>query len=236
MTTALTFTPAQGLEEMAQRFFNELFDFNTSLFVATSNAGCEESAKCGCTLEMSMLNVKAGDTILIDMDGTLIDTDACNTKAYKAAIEVVLGGDYAELLDIARIERRVLRERLSWISEEQLANIIALKERFYTQFIDEISVIPSTMEILSHFAETHKVVLVTNARRGRTMQTLCHLGLGNMFDGIITKDDCNGENKFNVALTQFHLDPQNVWVFENEETQVKTAVAAGININHIILR
>ena len=74
MTTALTFTPAQGFEEMSHRFFNELFDFNTSLFVAHSNAGCEESAKCGCTLEMSVLNVKAGDTILIDMDGTLTDS------------------------------------------------------------------------------------------------------------------------------------------------------------------
>lgn len=236
MTTTITFTPAQGYEEMSHRFFNELFDFNTSLFVATSTEWAKASTMCGCILEMSGLNIKEGDTILIDMDGTLINTDVCNTKAYKAAIEVVLGGDYAELLDIARIERRVLRERLSWISEEQLANIIALKERFYTQFIDEIRIIPSTMEILNRLSRTHKVFLVTNARRGRTMQTLCHLGLGNMFDGIITKDDCNGESKFNVALTRFNLNPQDVWVFENEEVQVMAAVTAGININHIILK
>ena len=181
-------------------------------------------------------NIKTDDIVFFDMDGTLIDTDACNTKAYKAAIEVVLGGDFADLLDIARIERKVLRERLSWISEEQLADIIALKEKFYTQFIDEIRIIPSTMEILNRFGETHKVVLVTNARRGRTMQTLRHLHLENSFDAIVTKDDCNGTDKFTTAISILGLNPNKVWVFENEEVQAMTAVSAGININHIILR
>lgn len=181
-------------------------------------------------------NIKTDDIVFFDMDGTLIDTDACNTKAYKMAIASVLGESFAQLFDISRIERKVLRERLSWISEKQLADIIALKEKFYTQFIDEIRIIPSTMEILNRFGETHKVVLVTNARRGRTMQTLRHLHLENSFDAIVTKDDCNGTDKFTTAISILGLNPNKVWVFENEEVQAMTAVSAGININHIILR
>ena len=181
-------------------------------------------------------NIKTDDIVFFDMDGTLIDTDACNTKAYKMAIASVLGESFAQLFDISRIERKVLRERLSWIPEKQLADIIALKEKFYTQFIDEIRIIPSTMEILNRFGETHKVVLVTNARRGRTMQTLCHLHLENTFDEIVTKDECNGTDKFTTAISILGLNPNKVWVFENEEVQAMAAVAAGININHIILR
>ena len=181
-------------------------------------------------------NIKTDDIVFFDMDGTLIDTDACNTKAYKMAIASVLGESFAQLFDISRIERKVLRERLSWISEKQLADIIALKEKFYTQFIDEIRIIPSTMEILNRFGETHKVVLVTNARRGRTMQTLRHLHLENSFDAIVTKDDCNGTDEFTTAISILGLNPNKVWVFENEEVQAMTAVSAGININHIILR
>lgn len=234
MATTITYPQASLVEVALSNLCRELFDFNTALVTSSLKEDV-------CTRDMHRLNsldwqVSAGDVLLFDMDGTLIDTDACNTKAYKAAIEVVLGGDYAELLDISRIERRVLRERLSWISEKQLADIIALKEKFYTQFIDDIRIIPSTMEILNRFGETHKVVLVTNARRGRTMQTLRHLHLENSFDAIVTKDDCNGCDKFTAAISRLNLKAQDVWVFENEEVQAMAAVAAGININHIILR
>ncbi len=234
MATTITYPQASLVEVALSNLCRELFDFNTALVTSTLKENV-------CTRVMHRLKsldwqVSAGDVLLFDMDGTLIDTDACNTKAYKVAIEVVLGGDYAELLDISRIERRVLRERLSWISEKQLTDIIALKEKFYTQFIDEISIISSTMEILNRFAETHKVVLVTNARRGRTMQTLRHLHLENSFDVIVTKDECNGRDKFTTAISILGLNPNKVWVFENEEVQAMAAVAAGININHIILR
>ncbi|MBR4053102.1 MAG: HAD family hydrolase [Alistipes sp.] len=235
MTNTLVHTAAQCFETMAQKFFNELFDFNTSLFAATSTAGNEECVASIFLSEESALNIKAGDTLLFDMDGTLIDTDACNTKAYKMAIASVLGENLAQLLDVARIERKVLRDRLTWISEEQFARIVALKEQFYACFIDEISVIPSTLAILNRLAETHQVVLVTNACRSRTIQTLRHLGLENKFDDIITKDDCHGINKFETALTQFNLNPNSVWVFENEEVQARCAVAVGIDVKHIIL-
>ena len=234
MATTITY-PQESLVEVAlSNLCRELFDFNSALVTSSLKEDV-------CTRDMHRLDslnwqVSAGDVLLFDMDGTLIDTDVCNTNAYKMAIASVLGEDFAQLFNIARIERRVLRERLSWISEKQLADIIAQKEKFYTQFIDEIRIIPSTMEILNRFGETHKVVLVTNARRGRTMQTLRHLHLENTFDAIVTKDDCNGTDKCTTAISILGLNPNKVWVFENEVVQAMTAVSAGININHIILR
>lgn len=236
MGHTLTHPQPRSIEATYYYLCRELFDFNTSLLSSLKERVYDFVVVHRFQTDLLSANIGVDDVLLFDMDGTLIDTDACNTKAYKMAIASVLGESFAQLFDISRIERKVLRERLSWISEKQLADIIALKEKFYTQFIDEIRIIPSTMEILNRFGETHKVVLVTNARRGRTMQTLRHLHLENSFDAIVTKDDCNGTDKFTTAISILGLNPNKVWVFENEEVQAMTAVSAGININHIILR
>lgn len=180
--------------------------------------------------------IQEGDTLLFDMDGTLIDTDRCNTEAYKNAVARVLGKNCVSSLTIERIDRDVLRRELPDVAEEQLQEIIALKEEYYTTCLENTRVISSTMSILNHFRLSHKVILVTNARMRRTMQTLCYLHLEQYFDAIITKDDDVYGNKYLTAMRMCGLDPQCVWVFENELQQVNAAVAAGIDVNHIFLR
>ena len=214
----------------------ELFDFNTSLLSSFEERVCDIIEMRGFQTDVLLANVGADDVLLCDMDGTLIDTDSCNTTSYKAAMEVVLGSSYAELFDEERIERTALYSKLSWISEEQLTQIVALKEKFYAKYIDEVEIIPSTMEILKMFINANKTVLVSNARRSRVMQTLQHLHIEGLFDAIVTKDDCNGSDKFSATISKFHLNPEKVWVFENEEAQAMDAVKAGINVKHIILR
>lgn len=180
--------------------------------------------------------IQGGDVLLFDMDGTLIDTDRSNTEAYKKAVARVIGEHCVSLLTSERIDRDVLRRELPDITEVQLKQIIALKEEYYTTCLENARVISSTMSILDHFRLSHKVILVTNARMRRTMQTLCYLHLEQYFDAIITKDDDVYGNKYLTAMRMCGLDPQCVWVFENELQQVNAAVAAGIDANHIFLR
>lgn len=184
----------------------------------------------------SILDIQPEDTLMFDMDGTLIESDSCNTKAYKKAVANVLGEFFVERLDVVRIDRKVLREKLPWISGEQFEHIVTLKEQYYMELITEVTIVPAIMAILERFLKTNKIILITNAHCQRTMQTLCHLDLTDKFDGIITNDISNGKDKFTRALKYFNLNPQKVWVFENDEVQANIAVAAGIDINHIILK
>lgn len=216
--------------------WQELFDFNMSLFTASTSRAEDFHVQGYRTLSQQVLpEIGKNDVLIFDMDGTIVNTDACNTKAYKEAIDIVLGLGVSQMFDIPRIERALIQEKLSWVSEIQLNKIIHLKEMFYTQHIDEVATIPSTMEVLERFSSTNMIVLATNARRQRVMQTIQHLNLGKVFDAIITKDDCTMSDKFITALSRLNLDPKKVWVFENEKREADKAVAAGININHVIL-
>ena len=80
MATTITY-PQESLVEVAlSNLCRELFDFNSALVTSSLKEDV-------CTRDMHRLDslnwqVSAGDVLLFDMDGTLIDTDVCNTNAY----------------------------------------------------------------------------------------------------------------------------------------------------------
>ncbi len=187
------------------------------------------------TIEWLKQHIKKGDALLFDMDGTLVDTDRCNTRAYKVAISEIVGEKYANELDVVRINRTTLREKLSWLSNDELSRIVELKEDLYIQFIEDVTIVPYSLSILKSFSTANTIVLTTNARQNRVLQTIGHLCLKDYFDDIITRDDCNKKNKFSTAIDKHHFNPDKVWVFENEKVQVEMAVEVGIKHKQIIL-
>ena len=187
-------------------------------------------------LEVLRILIPQTDVIFFDMDNTLVNTDNVNNLSYKSAIHQVLGQTYDNLFDeFARINRIDVKDKLYWISDEQFNEIISIKSTLYRKHIAQTLLIPKVVNFLKSVSSSNKCILVSNACSDRVNQTLDFYNLKEYFYAIITKDDCiDWCNKFKTAIDLFSLDPTNIWVIEDEWTNINEALK--LNIKHLILK
>ena len=76
-----------------------------------------------------------------------------------------------------------------------------------------------------------KVVLLTDSSERRAMETLNYHCLAGCFDEIV----CNGGkgDKYANYFRELDSDPAACVVWENEEGQIKSAIAAGVKMENI---
>ena len=170
------------------------------------------------------------------MDGTLINTDNANNIAYKLAIREVLGEVPDDLFNnVYRIRQVDVRNIIKNISEEQFSQIVTYKKEYYKKNISATYLIDNVVDLLKLHHKTHKCILVSDACSDRVIQTLEYFNLKNIFYAIITKENCiDNENKFTSAIRKFKLNPDEIWVFENEQENIEKALE--LNVKHLILK
>ncbi len=85
--------------------------------------------------------------------------------------------------------------------------------------------------VLVHRSAFDKVVLLTDSSEQRAQETLARFDLARHFDEIV----CNGGrgDKFANYFGAFDSDPAACAVWENEEGQIKSAIAAGVKMKNI---
>lgn len=189
-------------------------------------------------LHLSLINanISPKDVLLFDMDGTLIHTDNANNIAYKLAIRDVLGEVPDDLFNnVYRIRQVDVKNAIKNISEEQFNQIVTYKKEYYIKNISATYLIDNVVDLLKLHNKTHKCILVSDACCDRVMQTLEYFNLKNKFYAIITKEDCSDdEDKFTSAIRKFKLNPDELWVFEDEQENIDKALK--LNIKHLILK
>lgn len=170
------------------------------------------------------------------MDGTLIHTDNANNIAYKLAIRDVLGEIPDDLFNNNyRIRQVDVRNAIKNISEEQFNQIVTYKNEYYKKNLSATYLIDNVVDLLKLHHKTHKCILVSDACCDRVMQTLEYFNLKNKFYAIITKEDCiDNKNKFTSAISKFKLNPDELWVFEDEQENIDKALK--LNVKHLILK
>lgn len=187
-------------------------------------------------LSLINVNISPNDVLLFDMDGTLIHTDNANNIAYKSAIRDVLGEIPDDLFNnIYRIRQVDVRNAIKNISEEQFNQIVTCKNEYYKKNLSATYLIDNVVDLLKLHHKTHKCILVSDACCDRVMQTLEYFNLKNKFYAIITKEDCiDHKNKFTSAISKFKLNPDELWVFEDEQENIDKALK--LNVKHLILK
>lgn len=180
------------------------------------------------------MKITANKILFFDLDGTLVDTNLANFLSYKKAILSVTKSDHNLTYNPdKRFNRSILKFDVPNLTETEYERIIREKEEYYNDFLHETKLNTATVDILIKYSKTNKTVLVTNCRKDRAVATLKHFELLNKFSEIFCREFSDNDkkiNKFQNAIIKLGIPPNQVIVFENEDTEIADALKAEISI------
>ena len=166
------------------------------------------------------------------MDNTLIKTNKANNLAYSKAISSVLGVKYS-IDSSKRFTRNKLKALFQDLTQTQLSEIVARKERYFESYFKETELNQNLFRLLKclHHEGCH-TMLLTNCHSGRAIKLCNYYNLTKYFVQRFFQEDCL-ENKYTL-LSSLGYDLQNVVLYENEEESSLEAVTNGIIFEKII--
>lgn len=185
-------------------------------------------------LELPEGNFKA---YLFDCDGTIVDSMPLHYVAWKRALDehgcpfpeerfYAWGG-----MPIRAIISALNEEHGLEMPVEETANI---KEQYYTDMLADLKAIP---EVLAHIEDQHGRIpfaVVSGSTRDSVENSLGVLGLLDRFDTFVCAGDyAKGKpdpEPFLTAAQRLGVKPEECLVFEDAETGVASAKAAGMAV------
>ena len=169
---------------------------------------------------------------IFDLDGTLAKTDAANSAAYRVAMESVGIRNVSGL--VGRTTADVVRAAIGDVAPVAINDIVKAKVEAYCRELWRASLGPASDAfrcVIVNRSMIDKVVLLSDGNERRVMETLGHFGWRDIFDEIV----CNGGkgDKYTSYFRNSDSDPAACVVWENEEGQIKSAIAAGVKVENI---
>ena len=180
----------------------------------------------------SLLYYSKEIVLLIDLDGTLVDTNYANFLAYNYALKQVLGSQLS-FDKSRRFTREVLKETYPTIPSIDLEKIIKIKNEKYSDHLDKTRVNSALVMLLQKYHKTNNTVLVTKSHKRRAEETLSYHNLMGYFSNKIF---AQANNKYEEAINTLSLSISLVAIFEDDDLEIGNAVKIGIpkqNINKI---
>lgn len=175
------------------------------------------------------LKAKHADILIVDLDGTLVESDHANFLAYQAAILHVTGETAFQVRPSERVTRQSLSQVLADSSGPLLEEIIARKEQIFPQYLEHTRLNRPLHQLL--LSNSNKpLILLSNACQKRADQVLQHHNLSRLFCEFHFLGD--SDNKFVTLLDRFKN--KNLLIFENDDEQIEKALGAGARVQDII--
>lgn len=173
--------------------------------------------------------------IIVDFDGTLVDTKDVNYHAYKDALAkygYAIEYDYfckycngRHYLDF--IPQIVHDNRL-------YTDIHKTKQERYSSYLSYARCNHFLVDLLKAMRATHKTALVTTASRQNCIEMMQQCGLNDLFDLVLTKEDVEhakpNPEGFLKAMSFFSATPENTVIFEDSSVGLEAANATGATV------
>lgn len=187
---------------------------------------------------MNMFNFtyKEIDFIFVDLDNTLVFTNEANNYAYRKAIEYFENFTGKKIfsftiLSLERITKDILFDKLvssNIISSNDLLLISTKKEEYYHQFLFLTKV---NKPLFNHLVLTEKtyenlkIFMVTNSSKYRADLICNYHSIHRIFKN---KYFLKSKQKYNDVISLLNIDKNRIFIFEDDEEQIKSAIEFGI--------
>ena len=166
---------------------------------------------------------------IFDLDGSLVETDEANSAACECALARF--GVHRVGVLYGRITAETVRA--VGMADVDVNAIVKAKIAAYCHQLwrTQLGTAAEALQcVLVNRSAFDKVVLLTNSIERRAIETLRYYGLEHCFDEIT----CNGSgDKYANYFKSFDSDPAACVVWENEEGQIMSAIAAGVKTGNI---
>jgi HAD superfamily hydrolase (TIGR01509 family) len=176
--------------------------------------------------------------LLVDLDGTLVDTAAANYAAYAKAlaeIGVTVDQDSFDAAAKGRNWRHFLPTLLqaAGVTADPAA-VAERKKNLYPSFIPQARVNAPLIHLIGACRPLMRTGLVTTASRSNTLAVLAHHGLSDLFDIIVTGDEvaCHKPDPeaYRLAVSRLALRPCDCLAFEDSDAGCASARAANVEV------
>lgn len=176
-----------------------------------------------------------------DLDGTLVDTYEADFMAYRDAIKEITGKTVSRE-DFYKTNGYEMREKLKMLGftklgEDDILRIAAGKKAHYRKYLHLTRPNKSLFDFLESNARDHTVVLVTTAKEQNARLVLEAHGIIQHFTHLVFGDQVvrpkPHPEAYLKALTETGLKPEEVVAFEDSESGIESAAAAGISVIRI---
>jgi HAD superfamily hydrolase (TIGR01509 family) len=177
--------------------------------------------------------------LLVDLDGTLVDSSPAHARAFVAALTDAHPGlaarfDYGK---VAGLSTRDTFLTLGLAEEPELTQLTRRKQALYRAALGrgEVLVFPGAADFLARLhAEGRRFFLVTGASAVSAQRILETNGLARYFSGMITADDVPrgkpAPDPYLAALENHGLQQAESIAIEDGEHGVRSAQAAKLDV------
>ena len=172
--------------------------------------------------------------LLVDMDGTLVNTAEANYLAYAEAlgqVGVTIGRDEFDQVAPGRNWRQFLPALLGPGMERHAAAVAEIKASIYPSKLGHTFVNRGLVALIESSRPIWRTALVTTASRANATAVLGHHGLTSLFDLIVTGSDVSRHKPdpeaYHLASTHLALGPGDCLVIEDSDIGVESAKAFG---------
>ena len=188
---------------------------------------------------------KKQKAVLFDLDGTLVSTEGLKSKAHIETVRVLGGRVSAE---VERLYDRIVgwsheKTRDEFIRVAGIEPTEALRKRYtatyksiYRVSIEELdSPIPGVREFLERLAASgYKMAVVSSATRTEMEIVLERTHIRQFFDVIVSAEDVThpkpSPEPYRHALELLSVQPDSAVAFEDSQTGIDSALAAGLGV------
>lgn len=180
--------------------------------------------------------------ILLDFDGTLVDTRQANGQAYIEALKQVgIEITYEEYLERFFGVRCMEFLRMVGINDEmEIARVRQLKINLYPKYFDSVTLNTPLWEWCQMMRRMgSQVWIVSTGHRDNIRNVMNHLNITSGIDGIITGDDVANPKPapdcFLMAMESVGVSPRETIIFEDSSVGLQAAEASGASFVRVKL-